>query len=58
MKSFPSHAGRRARELVPGLAAQAVAIGLAQPASLWSDDLKLFSTALAGGLVFFGTFFG
>jgi hypothetical protein len=57
MQALPSHVGRRARQIVPGLATQAAAIGLAQSGSLFADDLKLFSTALAGGLVFFGTFF-
>jgi len=52
--TFP--VGRRALQLVPGLAAQAASLSLAQSGSL-VDDLKLFSTTLAGGLVFFGTFF-
>jgi hypothetical protein len=56
MNSFPSSAGRRARQLVPALGAQMIAVSLAQPASFWADDFKLFSTAFAGGLVFFGTF--
>ncbi len=30
---------------------------LAQSGSLFADDVKLFTTSLAGGLVFFGTFF-
>lgn len=50
------HVGRRARQLVPALAAQG-AITLAQPGSTLTDDLKLFWTVFAGGLVFFGTFF-
>jgi hypothetical protein len=53
----PLFAGRRARQLVPALATQAVAMGLAQATPSFPDDLKLFSMTLAGGLVFFGTFF-
>lgn len=57
MQGSTYHVGRRARQLVPGLATQAAALSLAQSGSLFADDLKLFSTALAGGLIFFGTFF-
>lgn len=30
----------------------------ALPVQRWLDDLKLFTTGWAGGLVFFGTFLG
>ena len=56
MKSLSLHAGRRARKLVPSLGAQAIAVSVAQAAPLLSDDVRLFATTLAGGLVFFGTF--
>ncbi|HEY0626208.1 MAG TPA: hypothetical protein VGD10_05685 [Allosphingosinicella sp.] len=55
MKSLSLHAGRRARQIAPSLAAQAVAVAAAQP-SLVSDDVRLFLTTLSGGLVFFGTY--
>ncbi|MBA3676923.1 MAG: hypothetical protein H0W74_05900 [Sphingosinicella sp.] len=57
MQGPATHIGRRARQLVPGLAVQATAMTLAQSGSLFADDVKLFTTSLAGGLVFFGTFF-
>lgn len=56
MKSLSLHAGRRARQIVPTLAAQG-AVTLASSGSVLTDDLKLFTTTFAGGLVFFGTFF-
>ena len=57
MQGATLHVGRRARQLVPGIAIQASALSLAQSGSLLGDDVKLFANALAGGLVFFGTFF-
>jgi hypothetical protein len=57
MQGATLHVGRRARQLVPGIAIQASALSLAQSGSLFGDDFKLFANALAGGLVFFGTFF-
>lgn len=55
MKSLSLHAGRRARQLVPGIAATAATAAAAQPA-LVSEDFRLFLTTLVGGLVFFGTY--
>ena len=54
MNSLPLSAGRRARQLVPALAGQSIA--LPQPAP--ADDLKLFWMTFSGGLVFFLTFLG
>ena len=47
--------GSRARQIVPGLAAEA-ALPMSQP--FVSEDTRLFLLSFAGGLVFFGTFFG
>ncbi|HWH18335.1 MAG TPA: hypothetical protein VNT77_08395 [Allosphingosinicella sp.] len=57
MKSITSPAGRRARQLVPGITAQAITVSAVAPGSMPVDDIKLFTMTLAGGLVFFGTFF-
>lgn len=54
MNSFSPHAGRRARQLVPSLAGQSVAV--AKPAPALADDMKLFWMTFSGGLVFFVTF--
>lgn len=51
------HAGRRARAIVPSLGARAAVVAAAAPAAGAIEDVRLFATALAGGLVFFGTFF-
>jgi hypothetical protein len=58
MTSFHAYAGRRARQIVPALGAQTIAVSLAQPDPLWAEDFRLFSTAFAAGLVFFGAFIG
>ena len=55
MKSLSLNAGRRARQIVPGLAVQAATVAAAQPA-IMSEDFRLFWTTLVGGLVFFGTY--
>ncbi|HWH22388.1 MAG TPA: hypothetical protein VNT25_03725 [Allosphingosinicella sp.] len=58
MKSAYSRAGRRATQLVPGLAHRPIAVAAAAPQPALSDDLKLFLMTLLGGIVFFGTFLG
>ncbi len=54
MNSLPLSAGRRARQLVPALARQPIAV--AQPAPV--DDFRMFWMTFSGGLVFFLTFLG
>lgn len=56
MKSFLAHPGHRARKIVPALRGRTIAVALPQDGL--SDDLKTFWMTFAGGLVFFGTFFG
>lgn len=55
MQNRPFAPGRRARQIVPGIAVEAA---LPAPQLGLSDDARLFLLSLAGGLVFFGTFFG
>lgn len=54
MNSYSPLPGRRARQLVPSLAGESIAIDRPMPAP--ADDLKLFWMTFSGGLVFFVTF--
>ena len=54
MNGFTLPAGRRARQLVPALRNQAIALARPTPA----DDFKTFWMTFSGGLVFFLTFLG
>lgn len=56
MKSFLAHPGHRARKIVPALRGRTIAVALPQDGL--SEDMRTFWMTFAGGLVFFGTFFG